>query len=343
MEVKKKSGPGIVETLSAGFEQVNKIIWIMLLPIAMDFFLWKGPLLSVAPVIRKLLAFYGDVLPAQMDKAQVAASVATETMQNFEAMRPQLEALAGQFNLLSLLVANVAVVPTVGLARQSDPTWVIDLVQPAMIALLAIVFELIGVLLGVLYLGLLAQQVRDGRIDARRLLDRIWRNWLSVIGLVALMIGLVLLIGVPGGIVLGLTFLISAGFGSGLMAVFAAMLQIGLMLALVYFFFLTDAIVVSEVGPIRAALNSVKVVARNFWSAIGLIVLIFVITAGTQVIWNYLSDETWGIVAAIIGNAYIASGLAAASMMFYKTRMARLSEQESTETEKQGHGLMRRM
>ncbi|MGH2458559.1 MAG: hypothetical protein ACRDIY_06790, partial [Chloroflexota bacterium] len=95
-------------------------------------------------------------------------------------------------------------------------------------------------------------------------------------------------------------------------------------LFMIYLFVRVDAIVVSEVGPVRAAANSARVVANNFWSTVGFILLVYVISLGTQVIWKALGDNDAGMIVAIIGNAYIASGLTAASLLFYKTRLARL-------------------
>lgn len=328
----KRSSPGVIETLSAGFELVNKMIWIMLLPIVVDILLWKGPLLSIAPAFKSLLAAYADALPQQLQQPEVSSSILGERVQSFEQLRQGLEAAAEHFNLLSLLVTNIAVVPSIGFTSQEVAEWVITISQPATIIAVAIVLELVGVLLGVLYLGLLAQQVRDGRIDPLRLARSVWRYWLSIVGFLLIVLGAALFVGVPAGLFAGVMFVISAGLGAGLMAVFATLLNVGLMLAMVYLFFLPDAVVVSEVGPIRAVSNSVKVVAGNFWSAIGLIVITFIIVAGTRVIWEYLSAETWGIVAAMVGNAYIASGLSAASMLFYKTRLAGMRETESLKT-----------
>ena len=330
MGTAKRSGPGVIETLSAGFELVNKMIWIMLLPILVDLLLWRGPLLSIAPAIKSLASAYANALPEQLQQAQVSAPIASDTVQSFEQMRQTLEAASGNFNLLSLLVSNIAVVPSIGFGQQEGVNWVVTLSQPLTIVVVAIALEVIGILLGVFYLGLLAQQVRDGRVDLPRLARAIWRYWLSIVGFLLIVLGVAVFVGLPVGVFLGVMFLISAGLGAGLMAVLATLLNIAMLLGLVYLFFLTDAVVISEVGPIKAVKNSVKVVARNFWSALALMVITFVIVAGTRVIWDYLSAETWGTIAAIIGNAYIASGLSAASMLFYKTRMASLKETEAS-------------
>ncbi|HLZ07816.1 MAG TPA: hypothetical protein VKT80_04460, partial [Chloroflexota bacterium] len=95
-------------------------------------------------------------------------------------------------------------------------------------------------------------------------------------------------------------------------------------LLVIYLYFWIDAIVVSDAGPLRAAVNSGRVVANNFWSSVFFIGLVLVITQGTMLIWKTVDLEPIGMVVAIAANAYIATGLTAASMLFYQTRVARL-------------------
>ena len=74
---------------------------------------------------------------------------------------------------------------------------------------------------------------------------------------------------------------------------------------------------VSEVGRPRAILSSVCWSAGTSARPWALIFLTLLILTGTNVIWSSLGDSPWGIMAGVVGNAYIASGLTAASMLFY--------------------------
>ena len=44
--------PGVFSTLSAGFELTTRYLWLMLLPAALDFFLWIGPRLSFRTLLQ---------------------------------------------------------------------------------------------------------------------------------------------------------------------------------------------------------------------------------------------------------------------------------------------------
>ena len=41
--------PGIIDTLSAGFQTVNRHLYLLLVPILLDLFYWLGPRLTVKP------------------------------------------------------------------------------------------------------------------------------------------------------------------------------------------------------------------------------------------------------------------------------------------------------
>jgi hypothetical protein len=188
----------------------------------------------------------------------------------------------------------------------------------------AAVAELVGTLIGCLYLGALAQQIRDGKFMPQTLFRRVWRYWLSVVGFVALGIGVCLAVSVPVGIAIGLVQVVAPGAGMVLWYAALAGAQIIAVLMMIYLFFLVDAIVVSEAGPVRAAVNSARVVANNFWATVGFIVLVYVISLGMQVIWTAMSKSPIGTVAAIVGNAYVATGLTTASLLYYQARVSRL-------------------
>ena len=42
---------GVIETLSAGYSAVNHHLWVLLLPILLDVFLWFGPHVSYSPLV----------------------------------------------------------------------------------------------------------------------------------------------------------------------------------------------------------------------------------------------------------------------------------------------------
>lgn len=337
MKARDRTLPGVIDTLSTGFDAINRMIWIVLFPIVLDLFLWRGPQLSAAPAMRDFLRWYNAIVNTQMEAGGEPAS---EAMQGLERMRQGLEAMADQFNLFGVMAGSGPVlgmlpgVPALALAQPVGPTTV--LAQPVTIVALVVTIALFGLLLGCVYLGLIAQQVRDGQIDVKRLVRRIWRYWLSSVGFGILAIGAGIVVGVPAGLLVSIASILSPGVGLILSGLIILSAQAIAVLMILYFFFIADAIVLSEAGPLRAVANSLRVVARNFGQTVLLIVLIFVISIGTQEIWRYLSDDSWGALVGIVANGYIVSGLTAARMLFYRNRL--VTTERASETNGQTTG-----
>ncbi len=254
----------------------------------------------------------------------------TDAVQSIEQFRQGLEAAAKDFNLMGMLAGNGPLVgmlpgvPSLAIFQSTGP--VTEIAGPLLIFGLFVVLGLLSMFLGCVYLGLIAQQVRDGRIDLLRLGRSVWRYWLSALAFLVLVIATVLIFAIPAGLLIGFAFLMSPAIGLVLSGLVTIVLQLVVMLMILYFFFISDAIVLSEVGPFRALRYSIQVVGKNFWSALMLIVLMFVISIGTTEIWRYISQEPWGPVAGIIGNAYIVSGLTAGRMLFYRNKLASIEE-----------------
>jgi hypothetical protein len=313
--------PGIIETLSGGFESVNRVLWIIAVPILTDLGLWLVPRLTAAPVFESLRRWYEQMLQAYSGVS--GGGVDTNTLEQSRQIITTMATDAGHFNLLTLLVINIASVPSIlPPPRDGAPSLEIHTVGTLVGVLVAT--QVLGILLGCLYLGVIGQQIRDGKVTFAKLGRRVWFYWLSVIGFILLVLGVSLIISIPIGLAIGLVQLIAPGLGIALWAAASTVGYIVAVLSMIYLFFLVDAIVVSEVGPVRAAISSAQVVANNFWATVGFILLTYMISLGMQVIWKTLSGSPAGVVIAIVGNAYVASGLAAASLLYYKTRAARL-------------------
>jgi hypothetical protein len=86
-------------------------------------------------------------------------------------------------------------------------------------------------------------------------------------------------------------------------------------------FFTVQALFVSNVGPVRAILNSITVVRLSTSSALGLIALLFIVSWGMSYVWSMLGTSDLAIAAGILGNAYIGTGLTIAGMIFYRDRI----------------------
>jgi hypothetical protein len=315
----KDSTPGIIDLLSAGFDLVNRTAWVLALPVLVNLFLWLGPRFSAAPVANNLLDSYHEMLVSSGGVAN-DANVAQFT-QSADALRD----IANQVNLTSFLVNGIAAVPTVSPGNLAGVLGTIEISSLGVALLLVIVFHLAGLFLGCLFLGIIAQRIRDGDTNLTQLKALVPRYWLSVVKFMGIVIGLTIGIGIPLALVIGIAQLIVPALGGILMGLLNIAMFLLIIWMFVYLFFLVDAIVYRNLGPIPAVLSSMRVVSRHFWSALGFIVVVFVVLGGTQIIWAQIVNESIGLLLAIVANAYIVSGVVAAGLMYYRSRSDEMS------------------
>lgn len=305
---------GVIDTLSNGYSVVNRNPWILLLPILLDLFLWLGPQLSAARLVSRTLSL----------AVPLSGNAGAATLLEAPQQQELVQAAEG-FNLLAALAPSVVGVPSLLAALGiRDPLRSTAVETWDSAALIFLGSALLGVLLGSLYYGAVSQVIRGRGVRARRLAGGVWRAWGRVLLYLLLLGGAGLVLGVPIGLLVIGAIQISANLGSLLLSLATMVLVwVG-----VYLYFVPDAIFVSQVGPLRAVRNSVTVVRGNFWSAIGFVVLVTVLLLGMGQVWALLAgrmQEPLGLGLAILGHAYIASGVIAASMSFYRERIEHLT------------------
>lgn len=294
----------IIDTLSAGFSTVTRRLWIIVVPVALDLFLWLGPKLSVAPVIRDALATMRAAMGMLAPQGGVDAGMA----ETFQVMAEELQATIGQTNLLALLAWSRLGMPSIAGLRPINPEIdrVIEVTGYGQMFGLQILILLAGLFLTCVFLALLGQEVRGEGTAIDRLVHSVPRYWLRLLAVIV-PLGVGLIIAISTSLILGpLAFI-----------VWALVLWV-----LLYVSFVPQAVTMAEEGPVRALWFSFLVVRTNFWSALGLILLTNLIGSGLSLVWRGVMGAPSGMILAILGNAYIGSGLTAAAFIFYRDRVA---------------------
>ena len=325
------AAPGIIDTLSEGFAQIHRVIWVVLLPIALNAALSLLPQVSVKPLVDQWLRLYERALEIAGGASSAPGLAAPIDADMLDAVAE----VASDFNVLSLagtssfymganpfLPWNVAkgwlpiVVPRFG--QTSGGVAEINGVLTTLSVLICL--PVLGLFVGTLYLSVIGAQVRDGELVAKRILWMAVRSWGGILGFVGLFLGAIIALSIPLSLLVGVLSMVAPGVA---MLLYAGVVFGGLVVEfwmLMYLFFLVDAVVIGGYGPLRAAKSSLLVVRQGFWSALGLIGLTMFISLGLQVIWDSLGQHAWGLPLVIVGDAYVASGLVAASMVFYRSR-----------------------
>lgn len=318
---------GIIDTLSAGFGTINRRLWLIAIPLVLDLALWLGPQIQATPLVNQALDNYRQLL--LQSEIRLAPQQEPDKLEQIFTELSRLAKPVGRFNLLYLLAWQMH-----GLIRSPEDTPSI-LVRTATLSvgsfdlLMLLLFTLGGLsVLGVcLYLGAIAQSLQGSRFGWEAFLSRIGLNWVRVTTYLLIIFAAVLILGLLSFILIGL-----AGLWSQHLAALLGTLALALALWLViHLFFAEQAIFLSDVNAPRAMWYSIKVVRRNFWSAVGLFFLTNIILLGMAIALRLLFWHPVGVMAAIAVNAYVATGLATAAMIFYQQRAPAWQENRARE------------
>jgi len=132
-----------------------------------------------------------------------------------------------------------------------------------------------------------------------------------------MVIGAVIAVAIPIGIVAA----ISAVAGVALLSLFTVAIVVGLIFVFFYGTFVFDAMVVADVGPITAIRYSAGVVHRNRRSTIGFVLASLLLGTGIPQIAEGVLGSAPGLIIAVGIHALVATGVSAASLLFFVDRM----------------------
>lgn len=297
---------GVVATLSAGFELATRYLWLMIIPAALDFFLWIGPRLSFQSLIADLI-----------NQFPVEAAVVDP--------RPMLEMIAPYLNQFSYLSVTYLGVPALmaGLSPEKTP------LNPAVIELSGwgawigtlILFTLAGLLLAAIYFSLIAAAMdRAAGIPVadrdRSLSARIGRTWLRLVALALLFVGLIFAVMLPFSLLAGFIALLSQTIATFvLMGAFVLLISLGIFMG-----YTPQGMTLNPRAFLPAVGESIQLFQRYLSPAV--LLLFVVITARRLLSWVLLAADsgTWVTAINILAHAYISTALITALFIFYRDR-----------------------
>lgn len=322
LTVTKPQNATLIDSISEGYATINRRPWLLLVPILLNLYLWFGAPLSLAPLISDVVRMLRSAQPPaagsdmQMMYDQLLARGGTDLREQLAwlnaipTLRLRVIGSLGQDGAPGLPTAPQILQPIAAGAIE------ISTFGGALLAFLAI--NALALVISSIFLaqvGAAVQREWPGAAGLRRAL----RIGLALLGSVAIIFGVALALGLPMLFFASLLLLFNQTLGLlAFQLVFAIAIWIG-----IYIGFYREAIVLNGMGPLRAIHASFNVVRRNFWGTLGFLVLWWVIILGSDVIWTRLISSTFGLIVAIVGSAYIGSGLIAARMVFFRERMRR--------------------
>lgn len=301
---------GVLDTLVGGFELIWLNPWILLVPIALDVFLWIGPHVSARPVFQRFVTLLTLLTPS---------NAPTETVENLNLLKQTLQTAGDSMNVLGILATGMPSVigfqPSTEIVARAQ--FVIG--DPLMLGGVVVLALLGAVLIVGIYLELTARPIRRDVMPVS-----FFARWLcACVNLIVL--ALLVIVGLS--VLMFPTSVIAGTLSIANQALGAFLLLAGMTLmfwALLYLAFAVPAIFVSGVNAFQAIVNSIRVFRFDFWSAARLVLVVYLLRSGFTIIWEFFQTNLWGVLFVVIANAFLSSALIAAEMIFYKDRIARV-------------------
>ncbi len=296
---------GVFATLTEGFSSLNKRLWLLLVPILLDLFLAFGPGVSFALLVDEANQLFPE--PAVTETAASAES--PELMLDRMKASNMLGLLAWQ---LPSLVATTAITPFPSL----NETPAVEIAEPVTFMLFLVALMALGLLGASVYLSGIAESIKEKEIDSSVIFSAAVDGWLRYMKLVLLL----LLFAVPFALVGALLTGVAGLLGDGAGALVGALVFTLALAAFFYLSFVDEAIFATYAKPMEAIWGSMLIIRTHFWSAVGLIVLIQVILMGMPLALRLVAEHPIGFFGAVALHAYVATGLAAGAMLFFRQR-----------------------
>ncbi|MEO7912344.1 MAG: hypothetical protein ABIV47_22080 [Roseiflexaceae bacterium] len=331
MTVTKPQNATLIDSISEGYIAINRRPWLLLLPLLLNVYLWFGPQLSFGPLFTNVHEVLKSMQPGLIDQSEMQVLYDQLLANGSVDLRSQATFLNYVPTLRQYIIGaadstgNTAGVPSIIEPPRLIDTRRTDTIEVATVggALLAFVtLNTLALALSALFLAQVGAAVRNpagGMWLPRGGLGATLRVGLAMLGSIGIILGVMLALGLP--FLFFAYLLIFLNPTIGLLAL-ELLFVVGFWIN-IYIGFYREAIVIHDQGPLRAIYTSFNVVRRNFWGTLGFLALSLIISLGSGVIWFRLVGSTAGLIVAMIGSAYIGSGLLAARMAFFRERLRR--------------------
>jgi hypothetical protein len=300
--------PGVVGSLRAGFDAIASNLSVILLPLALDLFLWLGPRLRVDRLFKPLFD--------EMSRYATFSGLSSSDLKVLHDNTSQVLAQLQQYNLLTILRTFPVGVFSLLSGKISNQT---PLGSPLVIQVDSLVnllgwimfLTVIGWVSGALFFRWVSMVVVDPPQSVQFYFSK---SILQTVLLSAFYIMLAIMLGMPTVIVLGLIISANPLVAQGVL------LLMGLlsMWLIVPVFFTPHGIFLHQQNAITSIYTSLKMARFTLPTSSLFVLSALVIAYGLNFVWNIPSSASWMTLVGITGHAFITTSLLAASFIYYR-------------------------
>jgi hypothetical protein len=300
--------PGVVGSLRAGFDAIASNLSVILLPLALDLFLWLGPRLRVDRLFKPFFsemtryATYSGLPSSELKNLQENITQLLEQLQHYNLLTALRTFPVGIFSLMSGKISN---------QTPFGSPFIIQ-VDSLLILLGWMVFlTLAGWIGGALFFRWVSMVVVD---PTQPMQFHFGKSIVHTILLSMLYIMLTIMIGLPLVVVFALIITASPLLAQGLLLVLGF-----LMLWLVVpAFFTPHGIFLHQQNAFSSIYNSLRMARFTLPNSSLFVLIVLLIAYGLNFLWNIPPSDSWMTLVGIVGHAFITTSLLAASFIYYR-------------------------
>ncbi|MBN8581625.1 MAG: hypothetical protein J0L96_13215 [Anaerolineae bacterium] len=295
--------PGIIQSIKAGFDAVAGHITAILLPFALNLFLWLGPRLRM------------DALFKSMEPDLVLLWKAAQIpMEDIRARLDMYEKVTESFNLFSILRTLPIGISSLFTADRevfSTPVGNPDALQISFISFPFWFFLLllIGWVGGALYFRAVASAALTDKITSVSPFHAVFQTVLiSILGnllLIVLVMPLMVILYVAAQISVVLVNLV------------VLFLALASMWVIVPFFFWAHGVFLSRQNVLTSMLSSLQLTRFTLPNSSLFVLTIFLLSYGLSLLWKLPALDSWLTVLGIFGHSFVTTALLAGSFIYY--------------------------
>lgn len=302
--------PGIIGSLRSGFDVIASHIWIILMPLALDVFLWLGPRFSLDRFIQPFLKSVGTMAAGnglKPEDIQVSLDMYTKF---FEA-----------FNLLGIVrTFPVGISSLMSGVMPTQTPWgapaIVEITSPLEVLGLLVLLILAGWVLGGLYFQWVAVLATPGAAPENR--APAGRAVLQTVVYAAIWSVIAWVVGLPLAALLYVLFTINALLGEIVLLILGFLS----MWLVVPIFFSPHGIFVRKQNALTSILSAFEMTRFTLPTSSLFVLIVCLLGLGLNLLWAKPVADSWMVLVGIFGHAFITTALLASSFVYYHNMTA---------------------
>ncbi len=301
----KFQSPSIIQALLAGFNTIASKPELILIPIALDLFLWFGPVWRVdrlfSPVVKSMTQLPG-----------IRSVEILLLIENYQAI---MHDILTNFNLAVSLRTLPIGVPSLMVSKSSylNPigqpiTFSLDSSTEFLITWL--LFVLVGYFLGNLYFLNISKQILGYHQEN---IKSLLKSFYQIVLMPILLLMIIIILSLPLIFLVALVTIISPVISQFLLT----LALVFILWAIVPLVFTPHGIFLYKQNLIAAMITSIKVVRISMRKTIWFILASYLMVEGLNYLWRSPNVDNWFLFVGIMGHAFIVSAIIAASFHYF--------------------------